>query len=106
MAGDLVAVADGTMYGISDHGSTDAYTSNWLITINTTTGHYISAIGQIGYGTVFGVAYAGGHIYAFTGETDGKLIEIDRATGAGTLKRTYPGISFWGAGVSPMVPVQ
>src|SRR5205823_12119787 len=37
-AGDLVAIGDGTMFGISDIGSLDADTNNILITVDTATG--------------------------------------------------------------------
>ncbi len=103
-AGDLVAVADGTMYAISDEGPYgNEQDDNLLLTINTDTGAYIEEIGPIGYGGVFGCAYDNGHVYAFT--RDGLVIEIDRNTGAGTLKRTYDGTAFWGAGVTPLVVV-
>jgi outer membrane protein assembly factor BamB len=101
-AGDLVAVADGTMYAISDQGPVgDEYDNNVLLTVNTATG-VAAPVGQIGFGQVFGAAYANGHVYAFT--ADGHLIEIDRATGAGVEVRAY-GLEFWGAGVTPLVPV-
>jgi hypothetical protein len=102
-AGDLVAVADGTMYAISDEGPVgDEFTSNVLLTVDTDTGIALP-VGQIGYGGVFGCAYANGHVYAFT--RDGYVIEIDRFTGSGTLRKTYP-VAFWGAGVTPLVVVE
>lgn len=101
-AGDLVAVADGTMYGISDAGSADAETNNILIKVDTTTG-MATRVGQIGFGQVWGMAYNVGHVYAFT--QAGEIIEIDPATGAGTLKRMHP-VEFWGAGVTPLVRPQ
>ncbi|MCC6998725.1 MAG: hypothetical protein IT370_29205 [Deltaproteobacteria bacterium] len=110
-AGDLVAVADGTMYAISDKGpcptpgancvGTDASASNWLLTVNTTTG-IGTPIGMIGFGRVFGAAYANGKVYAFT--EDGKIIEINRASGQGTMVKTFTG-EFWGAGVTSLVPI-
>ncbi len=102
-AGDLVAVADGTMYAISDEGPVgDEFTNNVLLTVDTSTG-MAAPVGQIGFGGVFGCAYANGHVYAFT--RDGYVIEIDRLTGTGTLRRTYP-VAFWGAGVTPLVVVE
>jgi len=103
-AGDLVAVADGTMYAISDEGPIgNEESSNVLLTVNTETGA-AQPIGQIGYGLVFGCAYAGGKVYAFT--KNGEIIEINRSSGAGTLVRSYPSIEFWGAGVTPLVPIE
>lgn len=101
-AGDLVAVADGTMFAISDDGpSGDEYDNNLLITVDTDSG-VGSPIGQIGYGGVFGCAYANGKVYAFA--RTGEIIEIDRMTGQGTLVKSYP-VEFWGAGVTPLVEI-
>ena len=103
-AGDLVAVADGTMYAISDQGPNgDEEESNLLLVVDPVSGEAIEPIGQIGYGRVFGCAYAGGKVYAFT--DTGDIIEIDRTTGAGSLKRSFGDMSFWGAAVTPSVQV-
>lgn len=103
-AGDLVAVADGTMYAISDQGPNgNEEESNLLLVVDPVSGEAIDAIGQIGYGGVFGCAYAGGKIYAFT--DTGDIIEIDRVTGNGSLKRSFDDMSFWGAAVTPIVAV-
>lgn len=99
-AGDLVAVADGTMYAISDQGLPDAFTNNILLTVDPSTG-VASPVGQIGYGRTFGAAYTNGHVYAFT--SIGEIIEIDPMTGAGTPVRTHA-LEFWGAAVTPLVP--
>lgn len=102
-AGDLVAVGDGTMFTICDGGPECTWESNCLVTVDPVTGAAIARIGAIGFSQVFGAAYANGHVYAFTNA--GQLIEVDRTTGAGTLVRAYDGISFWGAGVTPLVPI-
>lgn len=102
-AGDLVAVEDGTMYTISDKGPKgDEGANNWLLTVDPKTGKYLQAIGQIGFGKVWGAAYANGHVYAFTME--GKIIEIDRQTGVGKEVASHA-VEFWGAGVTPLVPL-
>ena len=102
-AGDLVAVADGTMFAISDEGPVgDELTNNVLLTVNTTTGAATS-VGQIGYGQVFGVAVANNAVYAFT--EPGEVIEINPADGSGQLVRTHAQM-FWGAGVTPLVVVE
>ena len=102
-AGDLVAVADGTMFAISDEGPNgDELTNNVLLTVDTATGA-ATPIGQIGYGEVFGVAVANNKIYAFT--EPGEVIEIDPTTGAGQLVRMHTE-TFWGAGVTPLVVVE
>lgn len=99
LSGDLVAVANGTMYGIADEGPNgDEATNNLLLRVNTSTG-VATAIGPIGYAGVYGVAVANDHVYAFT--DNGEIIEINPSTGAGTLVASYPDKSFWGAGVTP-----
>lgn len=91
------------MYALSDEGPNgDEFENNVLLTVDTATG-VATAVGQIGFGRVFGAAYGNGHVFAFT--SDGDLIEIDRATGAGTLIRNYA-VSFWGAGVTPLVAIE
>ncbi|RMH37513.1 MAG: hypothetical protein D6689_20975 [Deltaproteobacteria bacterium] len=103
-AGDLVAVADGTMFAVSDEGPNgDEHDNNVLLTVDTATGA-ATPVGPIGFGGVFGCAVANNKVYAFT--RAGEVIEIDPATGAGTLRRAYPGTSFWGAGVTPLVVIE
>jgi outer membrane protein assembly factor BamB len=104
-AGDLVAVADGRMFAISDKGPNgNEDQSNVLLTIDPSTGEYIEAIGQIGFGRVFGCAVANNKVYAFTDE--GNVIEIDPVTAQGTLVKSYPQLGFWGAGVTPRARIQ
>jgi hypothetical protein len=101
-AGDLVAVADGTMYAISDEGPVgDEWGNNVLLIVDVATG-VAAPVGQINFGQVFGCGYSNGHVYAFT--EAGSIIEIDRLTGAGSERRTHA-VEFWGAAVSPLVPV-
>jgi hypothetical protein len=101
-AGDLVAIADGTMYGVSTKAPSLGSSSNVLIKVNTSTG-VATTVGQIGYTGVFGVAYTGGKVIAFTNM--GQIIRIDPTTGAGTLVKSLPGTKWYGAGTSPLVPV-
>ncbi|HEY8142487.1 MAG TPA: hypothetical protein VIG06_07450 [Kofleriaceae bacterium] len=103
-AGDLVAVSDGTMFAIAEDLDGEEGASNVLVTINPADGKVDQVIGPIGFADVFGCAYARGHVYAFT--KGGDIIEVDRTTGAGTLKRSYDDMTFWGAGVSPTVDVE
>jgi hypothetical protein len=101
-AGDLVAIADGTMYGVSTKAPGLSGTTNVLIKVNTSTGK-ATTVGEIGYTGVFGVAYSGGKVVAFT--KDGEIIGIDPSTGQGTLLRTHASVRFYGAGTNPLVPV-
>lgn len=103
-AGDLVAVSDGTMFAIAENLEGEEGDSNVLVTIDPASGEVDQVIGPLGFADVFGCAYARGHVYAFT--KGGDIIEVDRATGAGSLKRSYPELTFWGAGVSPTVDVE
>ncbi|MBT8494597.1 MAG: hypothetical protein KJO07_16195 [Deltaproteobacteria bacterium] len=102
-AGDLVAVADGTMYAIGEDQDAGPTDSNLLLTVNTSTGE-AELVGELGYGETYGTAYANGKVYAFT--SVGDVIEVDPNTGAGTLVRSHPDVSFWGAAVSPLVSVE
>jgi len=101
-AGDLVAIADGTMYGVSTKAPSLGSNTNILIKVNTATAKATS-VGKIGYTGVYGVAYAGGRVLAFT--STGQIIRIDPSTGIGTLVKTHSGLKFYGAGTSPLVPV-
>jgi len=100
-AGDLVAVANGTMYGSSPTkpGGGDASSSNELIVVDTSTG-VATAVGQTGYADVWGLAYSGSHVIGFT--TAGQILQIDPQSGAATVLATK-NIAFWGAGQSPLV---
>jgi hypothetical protein len=101
-AGDLVAVADGTMYAISDHGEggSNAFDNNWLIKVDPATGA-ATKVGQIGAKGVFGAAFVNGKVIVFT--STGQVVEVDPTTGVGT-PRASSTIEWWGAGVSPLVP--
>lgn len=100
-AGDLVAVANGTMYGSSPTkpGGGDASSSNELIVVDTGTG-VATAVGQTGYADVWGLAYSNAHVIGFT--TAGQILQIDPQSGAATVLATK-NITFWGAGQSPLV---
>ncbi len=103
-AGDLVGIEDGRMFAISDMGPNgNEDINNVLITINPETGAFISEIGQIGWGKVFGSAVANNRIYAFTDE--GYVIEINPSNGVGTERARYNDIRFWGAGVTPRAAI-
>ncbi len=104
-AGDLVAVADGTMFGMSDKkpGGATAAMSNILLRVNSGTGVGTPIGTGIGYGKVFGLAFVRGKVYAFTDA--GEIVEIDHMTGTGRLVRTHAGKQFWGAGVTPLVTI-
>jgi hypothetical protein len=100
-SGDLVAVGT-VMYGISSTGAggSDASGNNVLLRVDVATG-VATIVGPIGFGQVWGLAYVNKRVIAFT--ANGQIIQIDPATGAGTLLKTT-NVQFWGAGMSPSVP--
>jgi streptogramin lyase len=97
-SGDLVAIKDGTLFGVNDVNATS---NNQLLSINPATGA-AKIIGSIGYARVWGLAYWKGTVYGLTKQGD--LLAINPKTGAGTLVQTYP-YEFWGAAVTPMAPI-
>jgi hypothetical protein len=100
-AGDLVVVADGTMFGISETGPGTTSISNALLKVSSMTGT-ATGVGPIGYKGVFGIAFSRGKVIAFT--DGGDIIQIDPATGQGTLKKST-GKAFFGAGSNPLQPI-
>jgi DNA-binding beta-propeller fold protein YncE len=110
IAGDLVAVGDGTMYGtVYTIADTTSESNNTLVKIDPATGAVTQVIGPTGFPRLFGVAYDGGQVFGFTYDGSGKVVTIDPKTGVGTLFGTFTdpntgkGISFAGAGVNAKV---
>jgi hypothetical protein len=115
LAGDIVAVGDGTVFGtlyeLADQANHGTQLSNVLGTIDLSTGA-VTPRGATGYPKLFGTSFAQSHVMGFTHDGTGDVIEIDPATGAGTVYATFmdpgmpsQGISFAGAGVNALVPV-
>jgi hypothetical protein len=110
LAGDLVAISDGTLFGtVFDKSVSTTYDNNYLVTINPTTGRVSTTLGQTGFPRLFGTAYAHGKVFGFTHDGTGRVITIDPQTGRGTLFNTFidptsnTPIKFAGAGVNPKV---
>jgi hypothetical protein len=111
LAGDLVAVGDGTVYGtaykLSDQTTQQ---SNILVTIDLPTGA-VHMMGPTGYPKLFGTSFAQDGVIGFTHDGTGHVISIDPMTGAATPFATFTDpttnqpISFAGAGVNSLVPV-
>ena len=76
--------------------------NNLLITVNTSTGT-ATPIGPTGFGNVFGIAYYGSRVIAFTGSA-ARIIEINPSTGAGTLLATHSH-AYFGGTTSPLIPI-
>jgi hypothetical protein len=106
-SGDLVAVSNGTMFGVSatDFGGVNVATNNILLIVDTNSGA-ATPIGPTGFGDVFGMAFWAGRVIAVTttGAASGQVIEIDAQTGVGTLLSS-PANQFFGATTSPLVPI-
>jgi hypothetical protein len=113
IAGDIVAVSDGTVFGtaykIAD-GSMGSALDNLLVKIDPKTGMATQTVGATGFPKMFGVAFANGQVFGFTHDGTGSVATIDPMTGKGTLYSAFKdpmtgkGISFAGAGVNPKVP--
>jgi hypothetical protein len=100
-SGDLVAVGDGTMFGVSPTGSGASTSNNLLITVDTSSG-VAAPVGSTGFANVFGMAYYGSRVIAFTGS--GQILELNPSSGAGTLLATH-GHAYFGGTTSPLVPI-
>jgi hypothetical protein len=118
IAGDLVAVSDGTMYGtaykLADGANGPSALDNYLVTIDPTNGSVTRVVGQSGFPKLLGIAYDAastqGRVIGFTHDGSGRVTTIDPTTGVGTLFGTFNDpttsmpIMFAGAGVNAMVP--
>jgi hypothetical protein len=102
-SGDMVAVADGTLYGVTASSSSgaDISSNNWLVKINPNTG-LATPVGPIGFANVFGLAYYGGKVLGF--DYLGDIIQINPMTGAGSKLSTQAGTHFFGGTTSPLIP--
>ncbi len=92
-SGDLVAVASGQMYATATGSASD-------LLVKVAPNGAATVVGQTGKSSVWGLAYAGSRVVGFT--TGGQILKIDPATGASTVLAST-GVSFWGAGQSPLV---
>jgi streptogramin lyase len=118
LAGDLVATGDGTVFGtaykLSDGANEGTQASNVLVRIDLATGvtTLVSPMAGTGYPKLFGTSFAENSVIGFTHDRTGNVIKIDPATGAASIFATFtdPGtgepISFAGAGVNSLVPIQ
>jgi hypothetical protein len=115
LAGDVVGVGNGTVYGtaykLTDPSGSGTQVNNLLVTVDVTTGA-VTQIGSSGFPKLFGVAAENNVIFGFTHDGTGRVVTIDTTTGHGTLFGTFmdsatqKGISFAGAGVNSMVTIQ
>jgi hypothetical protein len=100
-AGDLVSVDNGTLWGLTKSGGVATDTNNVLMIVNNVTGTGSPKASATGFGKLWGAAYSNHRILGFS--SVGEVVEINPSTGVGTLKRTYGGLSFYGATSNPTV---
>ena len=98
-SGDLVAVADGTIYATSVSSPVASGAGDFLVKVDPKTGT-ATTVGAIGFNAVWGLGYYGGTVIAFTDQ--GQILKINPTTGVGTLLMSSS-IQYWGAGVTPAV---
>ena len=103
-SGDVVSVKGKTF--LTANGP-DCVNGDCLLEINPKTGDLVKNWGEVGYNSVFGLAFWAGKAYGFT--DPGELFEIDFTMNAITTKKiTIPGnlkLQFWGAGSTTSAPV-
>jgi len=117
-SGDLVAIKDGSIFGVTHKGSGATKDNNKMIKVRLPGGsvnkNSLALAGcPLGHGKVWGLAYWAGTIYGFTrgDNKDAKMISIKPnggdVTKTCTVKeiKTYP-YQFWGAAVTPLAPLK
>lgn len=109
VAGDVIALINDNNKAyviLEDDKYADAGppTSNHLAEMNPKTGTITKIIGPIGQLKTYGFAYWAGKGYGFS--DDGRITEINMATGASTTVLTLDGGSWYGAGVTTDSPGQ
>ncbi len=110
LAGDFASVSDGTTFATAYNLAMPLTANdNALVTFAPATPNTVHSIGPTGFGRLFGVAYAGGRILAFSHDGTGSVIGVDRTSGQGALltiamdPTTNAPAVFAGAGVNPLV---
>jgi hypothetical protein len=111
LAGDMVGIGDGTVFGtaykLSDASSQD---NNVLVKIDVATG-VVTQVGPSGFPKLFGTSFQQNRVFGFTHDGTGRVVTIDTTTGIGTMFGTFMdpstnrGISFAGAGVNSLIVI-
>jgi hypothetical protein len=96
-AGDLVDIADNTMYGLVE--TTTAGSPSTLAIVNNVNGQATTIGSNTGSSNLWGAAWSRGYMLAFS--STGDVVRINPASGVGTVVKSYPGKSFFGAATSP-----
>lgn len=111
LAGDMVGVGNGTVFGtVYKLSQSSTQNNNLLAKIDVTTGT-VTQLGPSGYPKLFGVAFQQDKVFGFTHDATGRVVTIDPTTGVGTMYATFKDpttnqpISFAGAGVNSLVVI-
>ncbi|MBM75314.1 MAG: hypothetical protein CMK59_07925 [Proteobacteria bacterium] len=91
-SGDCVTDKEDNLYMTSGTNGLDT-----LIRINGETAEAF-AVGDTGFADIWGLTFAWGTLYGFTGS--GELLEINPVTGSSELLHQFSGLSFYGAASS------
>lgn len=94
-SGDIVGLPDGYLYWSVRGGDSDR-----LVRVDPRTG-YEEHIGWIGENRLYGMGYANDKLYGFSG--NGRIVEINPATGYSTVMKELDATSWWGATTNPVV---
>ena len=112
LAGDIVGIGDGTVFGTAYKiGDAASQNNNVLVKVDVATGA-VTSLGPSGFPKLFGVSFQEDKVFGFTHDGTGRVITIDTTTGAGTMYGTFmdpmtsQGIAFSGAGVNSLIVIQ
>jgi hypothetical protein len=112
LAGDMVGIGDGTVFGTAYQlNQSSTQNDNLLVTIDVATGA-VATVGPSGYPKLFGASFQENKVFAFTHDGTGRVVTIDPTTGVGTMFGTFMdpstshGISFAGAGVNSLIVIE
>lgn len=97
-SGDIVSVIGGATYLTVKGGSC----ADCLVKVDPKTGAIQQNLGDIGYGSVFGLAFWGGVVYGFT--KSGEVFSYDIVSHATALVPVNGATSYYGAGSSTCAP--
>jgi hypothetical protein len=106
-SGDVVSIQNGGTYLTVKAGiGTAGPGGDRIVEVDPKTGALKRIIGPTGSGDVLGLGYWGGIAYGFT--LEGKLLQIDLMTGAGTpipIPGASADLAFYGAGTTTVAPI-
>ena len=110
LSGDIVSVADGTMYGtVYTLGDKSNPRIDSLVKIDPASGKVTAVLGRTDASRLFGLAFDLGQFFAFTQDGSGGVFTLDPKTGKATPYNAFKdpmtgaGIRFAGAAVNPRV---